>query len=61
MASRGLSLVLVAPQGSWYEPSKVPTRINYWPIITHLKGVWKVLERTLKMTRKTVLNDIKQA
>ena len=28
MASMGLSLVPVAPQGSWYKPSKVPKYMN---------------------------------
>ena len=33
----------------------------YWAITTHSKGVSKVFERTLKMTRNTVLNHIKRA
>ena len=28
MASMGISLVPVAAQGYWYEPSKVPTSVN---------------------------------
>ena len=42
--------------------SKTKDWANYhWAIITDLKGGCRVFERILKMTRKTVLNHIKQA
>ena len=37
MASMGLSLVPVAPQGSWYEPSKVPTLVFLFNHPSHIK------------------------